>query len=80
MDQIIDILGWVGTVFYLVAYVLISAKKVESDSYLYQGLNIFAGIVLTLYTYKQGAYPATTLNFIWACIGVVTLINKARKN
>ncbi len=37
---IIDILGWTGTILYLVAHGLISAKRVEGDSWLYQGLNI----------------------------------------
>ena len=79
MNQIINILGWVGTVTYLIAYGLVSAKRVESDSYAYQGMNIFAGVFLVMYTYQQGAYAATSLNFIWAGIGIVTLILKGRK-
>ena len=34
---IIDILGWIGTILFLVAYGLVSAKKVESDSVVVPG-------------------------------------------
>ena len=40
---IIDILGWIGTILFLIAYGLVSAKKVESDSWWYQGMNLIAG-------------------------------------
>jgi hypothetical protein len=72
----IDILGWVGSATYLIAFALNSAKKVTSDSVTYQGMNIIAGIIMTYYTFSHGAYSATVLNTIWAIIGLVTLINK----
>jgi hypothetical protein len=75
----IDILGWVGSATYLVAFGLNSAKKVTSDSFTYQGMNILAGVIMTYYTFNHGAYSATTLNSIWAIIGVVTLVNKGRR-
>ncbi len=75
----IDILGWVGSATYLIAFALNSAKKVTSDSVTYQGMNIIAGIIMTYYTFSHGAYSATVLNTIWAIIGVVTLINKKRQ-
>jgi hypothetical protein len=76
MDLIIDILGWIGSGMYLLAFALNSAKKVKSDSITYQGMNIFAGVVMTYYTFVHEAYSATALNSIWAIIGVVTLVNK----
>ena len=75
----IDILGWVGSATYLIAFALNSAKKVTSDSVTYQGMNIIAGIIMTYYTFSHGAYSATVLNTIWAIIGVVTLLNKKRQ-
>ena len=63
---IMDILGWLGAVLYLVAYGLVSAKKVESDSWMYQGLNIVAGTMLIINTYYLRAYPSAGLNVAWA--------------
>ena len=73
---LIDILGWTGSILYLVAYTLVSAKKTEGDSILYQGMNIFAGILLVVYTLYLGAYATTGLNAVWVAIGVFTLGRK----
>ena len=72
----IDSLGWVGSILYLLAYALISAKKTEGDSFLYQGMNIFAGILLVIYTLALGAYATTGLNAVWVAIGFITLGRK----
>ena len=73
---LVDILGWTGSILYLVAYTLISAKKTEGDSALYQGMNIFAGILLVIYTLYLGAYATTGLNAVWIAIGLFTLGRK----
>jgi hypothetical protein len=73
---LIDILGWIGSILYLLAYVLVSAKKTEGDSLLYQGMNIIAGILLVIYTLALGAYATTGLNAIWIAIGLFTLGRK----
>jgi phosphatidylserine synthase len=70
---IINILGWVGTILYLVAYALVSMKKVEGDSVLYQGMNIVAGALLVINTLYLHAYPSAGLNAAWIGIGMVTL-------
>jgi hypothetical protein len=73
---LIDILGWVGSILYLIAYALVSLKKTEGDSVLYQGMNIIAGILLVMYTIYLGAYATTALNAVWAAIGIFTLGRK----
>jgi hypothetical protein len=73
---LIDILGWTGSILYLLAYTLVSMKKTEGDSILYQGINILAGIFLVIYTLSLGAYATTGLNVVWAAIGIFTLARK----
>ncbi|HMB24768.1 MAG TPA: hypothetical protein VKP08_18115 [Anaerolineales bacterium] len=73
---LIDILGWTGSILYLLAYALVSAKKVEGDSLVYQGMNIVAGVLLVVYTLALGAYATTSLNAVWAAIGLFTLGRK----
>ena len=72
-NSLINILGWTGSILYLLAYALVSAKKTEGDSLLYQGINIFAGTLLVIYTLALGAYATTGLNAVWVVIGVLTL-------
>jgi len=76
MAIFVDVLGWVGTVLYLVAYALVSVKKVEGDSLFYQGMNIVAGILLVINTFYWRAYPSLGLNVAWIGIGVFTLGRK----
>ena len=76
MQLLIDTLGWVGTVMYLVAYILVSLKKVEGDSPLYQGINIVAGILMIVNTYYWRAFPSLGLNVAWLAIAFFTLGRK----
>ena len=73
---LIDVLGWTGSVLYLLAYTLVSMKKAEGDSLLYQGLNIIAGVLLVIYTLSLEAYATTGLNAVWVAIGLLTLGRK----
>jgi len=75
-NLIIETLGWIGTVTYLIAYALVSLKKAEGDSVLYQGMNIFAGVLLVVYSLYLKAYATTGLNAVWALIGLYTLGRK----
>ena len=70
---LINMLGWTGSILYLLAYVLVSMKKTQDDSVLYQGMNIFAGVLLVIYTLSLGAYATTGLNAVWVAIGLSTL-------
>lgn len=72
----INILGWTGSVLYLLAYALVSMKKTEGDSLLYQSINIVAGTLLVIYTLALGAYATTGLNAVWVAIGILTLGRK----
>jgi hypothetical protein len=75
-ETLINILGWAGSVLYLLAYALVSVKRAEGDSLLYQGMNIVAGVLLVIYTLSLGAYATTGLNAAWVAIGLFTLGRK----
>ena len=72
----IDTLGWIGTALILLAYLLVSTKRVEGDSLLYQGLNITASILLVINTFFWHAYPSLFVNAAWILIGVAALGRK----
>ena len=76
LKLLINILGWTGSLLYLLAYDLVSMKKTEGDSVLYQGMNIVAGALLVMYTLSLGAYATTGLNAVWVVIGLFTLGRK----
>ena len=81
-QTLIDLLGWIGTILYLIAYLLVSIKRVEGDSAGYQAMNIIAGVLLVINTFYWRAYPSMGLNAAWIGIGLFTLGRKrwSKKN
>lgn len=79
---LIDILGWTGVASLLIAYGLVSYKKLEGDSIAYQLLNLVGSALLILNSLYFGAYPSVGVNIAWIGIAIVTLIqirHKSRK-
>ena len=73
-----DAIGWVGAVALLVAYAMVSHKKLEGDSAIYQLLNISGSLLLAANTIFYGSYPSTFVNLIWAGIAVFSIAARRR--
>jgi hypothetical protein len=73
-----DAIGWVGAAALLVAYAMISHKKLEGDSAAYQLLNISGSLLLAANTIFYGSYPSTFVNLIWAGIAVFSITTRKR--
>ena len=73
-----DAIGWVGAAALLIAYALISHKKLEGDSGTYQALNISGSLLLAANTIFYGSYPSTFVNLIWAAIAVLAIARGKR--
>lgn len=74
MELTIQIIGWIGTFFVIAAYLLISHKKVDGDSKLYQTMNLLGAIGVGINVFHQHAWPAVALQVIWGAISVMVLI------
>lgn len=73
MELIVDIIGWTGSILLILAYLMVSNKKIDSQSKAYQGMNVIASTCLIINTGYYGAYPATTLNVVWVIMGLYFL-------
>jgi len=71
-----DAIGWVGAAALLVAYAMVSHKKLEGDSATYQLLNISGSLLLAANTIFYGSYPSTFVNLIWAGIAVFAVATR----
>ena len=40
------VIGWIGALLYIIAYFLISIKKLQADQVIFQLLNILGGVCL----------------------------------
>ena len=71
-------LGWIGTFSYLLAYFLLSIKKIRSDEKLYHILNIIGAIGLTYNAIFLNDYPNVIVNIVWAIIALAAIFLIAR--
>ena len=75
----VNVLGWIGSVMLIAAYLLNSKQWLDAQSFSYQLLNVFGSILLIVNTIYWGAYPSAAVNIIWVFIGGFYL-SKIRRN
>jgi len=66
----------------LIAYWLISSRRTEGKSILYQGLNLIGAIGVTINALYHRTFLSVALNSIWAVIALWAIIfgRKAKKD
>jgi hypothetical protein len=64
------VMGWVGTVGSIWAYVLLSRGRVEATSLRYSALNLVAGVLAGTASAVYGAWPSVGANVVWCAIAV----------
>ncbi len=74
-----NLVGWAGAFLMLLAYALVSFKKLEGDSEIYQWLNIAGSILLVVNTIYYGAYPSSFVNIAWTIIAFFAILTIKRK-
>jgi len=73
-----DAIGWAGAAALLIAYAMVSSRKLEGDSTAYQFLNIVGSFFLAVNTISYGAYPSSFVNMIWIGIAVFSIATRKR--
>ena len=75
MNILVEIAGWTGSFLILLAYSLITARKLSGNSKMYQLLNVVGSMLLIVNTIYHRALPPAALNLIWLGIGIFSLIS-----
>ncbi|WP_321488480.1 hypothetical protein [uncultured Hyphomonas sp.] len=70
---LIEISGWAGAVLILIAYLLLSAGKMDGRSKAYQVMNAVGATGFIINSGYNGAIPSTTINVIWVGISIYAL-------
>ena len=63
--------GWLGAAVLLLAYALVSFKKMQPDSGAYQLMNAAGSALLIVNTVYYHAIPSAFVNLIWIFIAIV---------
>jgi hypothetical protein len=69
---LVEIVGWSAAGCLLLAYGLLSAKRITAGV-TYQVLNLAGAVGLAANAVAHGAWPSAALNAVWLVIGVVAL-------
>jgi hypothetical protein len=75
MNLIIEIIGWLGMLLILIAYYLISSRRLEAKSVLYQLLNLGGAVGIVINAFYHKAFPSLALNTIWALIAFWAIVS-----
>lgn len=70
----IHVVGNLGVVLILGAYLLVSSQRLKPSAPLYQILNLVGAIILVAYSIAFAAWASVVLNGVWTLIAVWALL------
>ena len=69
----LELLGWLGGGLGALAYVLVSTRRINADTALFQGLNMVGAALLCVGAFHSGALPNAWMNIAWIAFGAQSL-------
>ena len=77
MSLFVAVAGWAGAVLVLVAYVLLSMRRIDGHSTTYHVMNLLGALGIAANSGWNGAIPSAVLNVIWIGIAIYALSRPA---
>jgi lipid-A-disaccharide synthase-like uncharacterized protein len=68
-----SLVGWVGTGFYLLAYLLVSFNKVKANKPAYHLLNVLGALGLIIHAVYMNDGPNLICNLAWLSIALIAI-------
>lgn len=62
---VIEVIGWLGVIFYVLAYLLLTIGFLKANSYLFHILNILGASGLIMDSAYFGDKPNLVVNVLW---------------
>ncbi len=75
---LINLIGWLGAILYIVAYLLLTLNIVLSSSFIYHFLNVLGAIGLSINAFYLRDSPNIIVNLVWLIIAMGAIINLYR--
>lgn len=76
--QLFEIVGWIGAITFVTAYLLLSLKVLSPNKLVYHFMNAFGGLCLVINSNHINDTPTLFVNFIWMCIALYSILNIVR--
>jgi cell shape-determining protein MreD len=75
----VEFAGWAGALLILLAYLLLSAGKLNGQSLVYQAMNVVGAAGFVINGWWHRAIPSAALNVLWLLIGGIASWRIVRK-
>lgn len=72
--MVFNALGWAGAIVYILAYLLLSLKKISSHSTWFNGLNFLGAVGVTIAAFYNHDIPSVVLNVVWGAIALASIV------
>ena len=69
-----EALGWIGVLFILAAYALITLRVLDASSLAYGLLNALGAIGIMVSSYFKRDFQPVLLNLVWLVVAVIGII------
>ena len=79
VELLVETVGWLGAALILLAYALLTAGRINAQSYAYQGMNVVGAAGFIVNSGWNGAIPSAALNVVWAGIGLFAMARLASR-
>ena len=73
MTGLVTVIGWLGAASLVLAYGLVSCRRLAGDSVIFQVLNSAGALALGINTAYHAAWPSAVVNLVWIGIGLAAL-------
>ena len=78
MKFAVELVGWVGAVLILLAYMLLSTGKLRAETLTYHLMNILGAAGFVVNSGWNGALPSAAMNAVWMLIGIYAVRHRHR--
>jgi hypothetical protein len=76
--MIIQLIGWLGAFLLILAYGLVSSRKISPVDKSFQIFNILGAFFLGVSSYFLGAWFSVGLNIFWILVGIITITKSVK--
>jgi lipid-A-disaccharide synthase-like uncharacterized protein len=76
--DLFQLVGWLGVLLFIVAYLLLSVEILSADKLLYHFLNMLGGIALVINAVHISDHPTIVVNAVWGIIAFGAMIKIGR--
>ena len=72
--RVADVIGWLGMLAVVTAYLLVSIEVLDGHSTVYQVMNLTGALALIWISWLRGVFQGVLINVFWVAIAIVGLL------